>query len=439
MKSKHSTAFDITMTFITKILFLGGSLITSILLARLLGPQGKGTITALFVIPNTMISLADLGVRQASAYLIGKQKYTVQEILSSSLFLWIITSVLAVIVVSIYYLIPFTETYSIILMFIGVSYVPAKILVSYFNGIFQGQQLINRMNMKTILEFAAKLILVIILVWMFDMGVIGGALATALPTFVVLLYSSKMISKTAKIKIKYHDGIPQEMFRKGIAYAIALFVLQLNYKVDLIFLENMVSASELGIYSVGVTLAELIWQVPAAISVVLFARSANSKTNKEASNRSAKLLRISWIPLLLISSILFIGAPLIVRILYGEEYILAGNVIRIFLPGIVLMVLFKTLNADLAGRGKPLFALKTFSITLLTNILLNFILIPRYNMYGAAIGSTISYMIGALLFSVEYHRYTGIPYRLLFIITKEDLEMIKHNFLKLKNRKGRKQ
>lgn len=437
MKAKHSTAFDIVMTFITKIIFLGGSFIISILLARLLGPQGKGVVTALFVIPNMMVSLADLGVRQASSYYIGQKKYSVQEVLSSSLFLWILTSIASVIVVLIYYTVPFTETYSIVLISIGLAYVPIKILVSYLNGVLQGQQLIGNMNIKVLIEFSVRLLIVIVLVWILDLGVTGAALATVIPTFSVFFYSRKMVSKTAEFKIQYLPGIPQDMFQKGIIYALALFVLQLNYKVDIVLLENMVSSSDLGIYSVGVTLAELIWQVPAAVAVVLFARSANSKSDKEASNRSAKLLRLSWIPLLIVSTVFWLGAPLFVQILYGEAFVLAGNVIRLLLPGIVVMVLFKILNADLAGRGKPLFALRIYVVTLVMNVILNVILIPQYGINGAAVASTFSYITGAVIFSIAYHRYTGLPYKQLFIMNKEDIQMVKTTVGIWKNKRGR--
>lgn len=437
-KAKHSTTFDILITFVTKVFFLGGSFFISIILARLLGAEGKGVVTALFVIPNMMISIADLGIRQASAYYIGKEKYTLQEVVSTSLLLWVITSVLSIGVVLFYYTSSHTTTYSWILIMVGLAYIPARILVSYFNGILQGQQLITNMNMKFIIEFFVRLIFVLILVWVFDFGVVGAAFATLVTNVGVVLYSGSIIRRTVNLKFQYIKGIPQDMFKKGIIFAVALFVLTLNYKVDIVFLENMVGAHELGIYSVGVTLAELIWQLPTAIGVVLFARSANSKSDAEASNRSAKLLRISWIPLILGSFVFFLFAPSFVSFVYGQEFMEAGYVIRILLPGIILMVLFKILNADLAGRGHPLFALRIYVVTLIVNVLLNWLLIPRYSINGAAFASTVSYILGAIIFSIAYHRFTGLKYKDLFILNKEDRRFIKELVNKLKNKRGRK-
>lgn len=434
MKLRQSTAFDVATTFLTKIFFLSGSFIISILLARLLGPEGKGTVTALFIVPNILVSLADLGVRQASAFYIGQGKYKIQDVLSSSLFLWVITSVLSVIVVLIYYLSNQTVEYSSILIIIALIYIPVKILISYFNGILQGQQKINNMNIKFIVEFVTRLLLVVIFVWIFDLSVVGAALATFLTNVIVLIYSGYIINKTSTLKIRYIKGIPQDMFKKGIVFALALFILQLNYKVDIVFLENMVGSHDLGIYSVGVTIAELVWQLPSAIGIVLFARSANSKSDGESSNRSAKLLRLTWIPLIIVSIVLMIGAPGFVEIIYGTEFIDAGNIIRLLIPGIVVMVLFKILYADLAGRGHPLFALKTFSFTLIINVVFNLILIPIYGIHGAAISSTISYIIGSILFSISYQRYTKLPYKSLFIINSEDIRMIKNIFIDLKTK-----
>lgn len=434
MKSKHSTAFDIITTFITKIIFLGGSFIISVILSNLLGAEGTGTVAALFVIPNTMVSLADLGVRQASAYYIGKGKYNVQEVLSTSLFLWIITSILSMLVVYVYFMLPNTTTYSLPLIAIGLAYVPVKILVSYFNGVLQGQQKITNMNMKFFIEFAVRLLFVLVLVWILNFDVVGAAFAQFVTNIAVIIYSGYIIRKTAKLKLRYIKGMPQDMFKKGIVFALALFVLTLNYRVDIVFLENMVDSNQVGVYSVGSTLAELIWQLPSAIGVVLFARSANSKSDNEASRRSATLLRLSWIPLIVGSILFFILAPTFVGLIYRPEFAEAGNVIRILLPGVVLMVLFKILNADLAGRGNPLFALKIYLVTLVINIGLNTVLIPEYGMYGAAFASTVSYMVGAVVFSIAYHRHTGLAYRDLFILNKNDKQMIKDSWLKAKQK-----
>ena len=80
------------------------------------------------------------------------------------------------------------------------------------------------------------------------------------------------------------------------------------------------------------------------------------------------------------------------------------KVIGLLMPGIFVMFFFKVLNADLAGRGKPLFALATYILPLVINVLLNYYLIPLYNINGTASPSSASYIIGAIIFCLSMRR-----------------------------------
>lgn len=429
MKAQKSTAFDIATTFLTKMFFLGGSFIISIVLARILGTEGKGTVTALFVIPNLTISLADLGIRQASAYHIGKKIHTIEDITASNVLLWFVSSVLGVVIVWFYYMSPYSSSYPPVLIAIALAFIPIKILTAYFVGILQGVQLIKNMNMKFIVEFVSKLLIVVLLVWMLGFGVTGAALATTLSALFVLIYATVIVSKVTKIRLYYAKGVPQDLLQKGFIFALAIFILQLNYKIDIVFLESMVTTSEVGIYSVGVTLAELIWQVPTAISTVLFARTANSTSNQLATERTAKLLRVSLLPLIVLSLIFWIASPLLVSLFYGQDFLQAGTVIRLLLPGIVMMVLHKVLYADISGKGQPLLVLNIYVVSLIINVVLNLMLIPRLGINGAALSSTISYTLSAVALSRKYQQFTDISYSKLFLLQKSDIEMIKSKFI----------
>ncbi|MGN8646338.1 oligosaccharide flippase family protein [Gracilibacillus sp. HCP3S3_G5_1] len=431
MRTQNSTGFYVITTFGTKLVILFGSFFVSILLARLLGPEGKGVVTALFVVPNIVISIADLGVRQASAYYIGRKIYSVQDVLSSSLFLWLFTSIISIGIVLSYYSMGSLQEYGWILVLIALIYIPIKLLTSYLNGVIQGKQKIGNINLKELISFAFNLFGVIILVWIFDLGVIGASTVTLLVALVGLIYFIKIVRSISVMKLKYIKPIPQNLFKKGISFALALFILTLNYKIDIIFLERMVTSTEVGIYSVGTNLAELIWQLPAAISIVLFARSANSKTNFEAHNRSAKILRITLPILLFICLFFIITSKYIVTLLYGDEFQQSSDVINILLPGVFIIVISKILHPDMAARGKPLYGLLVFIGPLVLNILLNLLWIPNYGVKGAAWASTISYSLGGILYGIVYAKKVGVRLKDLLILNKGDLLIIKKSINKI--------
>lgn len=422
---KRNTMKDIFLTFVTKMFYLGGSFIISVLLARLLGAEGRGIVAALFVLPNLIISLADMGIRQSSAYMIGQKKYTVQEVFSSSLVLWLLASIISIIVLISYYMFPSTTQYNWGLIVIAISLVPIKILETYYYGIHQGKQQIEIMNKRHIISFLSRLVGVVILVWVLSTGVYGAAVATLLASASVVLYSFWTLKDTVKFKLNYKKGLPQKLFRKGIVFALVLFILNINYRIDILILERFVSAAEIGIYSVGVGLSELIWQLPTAIGTVLFASSTNSTSDIDAAKKAAKLLRVSLV-FLVTGSILFaLTSKWIVPFIYGNEFQSASEVINLLLPGIILVVIIQILHASLSGRGYPLVGIRIFILAIIVNIVLNVLLIPIYGINGAAISSTISYAIGGFGYAYVFAKRTQLPLKDVLVIKKEDLTEIK--------------
>ncbi|WP_341279561.1 oligosaccharide flippase family protein [Paenibacillus sp. FSL H8-0537] len=433
--------FQILTTIGTRLLVLFGAFIVSVLTARLLGPEGKGMITAILVIPTLVVTIADLGIRQAAAYLIGKKIFNYNDIVSTLLFMWLISSSLSVAVVMGILLLQYGGEYSWELLVICTLTVPVNLAIQYLRGIMQGKGNIGSINKVEIIKTALNFIILLILVWALGMGVLGAALTQLLMAAFTLGYSMKLLLGEVKFKFKYIHPIPQQMMRQGFSFALALFIIQLNYRVDVIILERFTNVIEVGIYSVGTNLAELIWQLPAAIGLILFSRSASSSSSQEAVERTAKLIRVIM-PVLIVFGVFFwFMSPLFIRLLYGADFAESGQVIRYLLPGIIAMVLFKLIHSDLSGRGAPLFSLRVSVIALIMNVVLNFILVPKYGAVGASISSSISYMYAGVAFIIFYARRESISLSRLLILNKEDWAQIKSKigsigvrFMKLRSR-----
>ncbi len=428
MNERHrSTAFNIVSTLITKFVFLFGGFIISILLARLLGPEGKGIITAIFVFPLLIVSLADMGIRQSSAFYIGKKQYPLSDVISSISFLWLITSLISMTLVFVYFLIGPAERYSWVVLIIALGTVPIKLIEQYAKGIMLGRNQISTINISQILRVTSNFLAVILLVWILDLGVLGAALVhIAFATVVSVYYIIKVLDYN-KISFKPVKPIPKLLFFKGISFAVVLFVINLNYKIDIMILDWLVDPAEIGIYSVGVNFAELLWQIPAAVGMVLFAKSATTKNELDSVTRSTSILR-TVMPIMLITAIILaVFSTLVIKIFYGPDFIEAGNILRLLLPGICFITISKILHPDLAARGYPLYALKVFVITLMLNIILNFLLIPYYGIHGAAIASTISYILAGLGFGYVYARKENITMKDILIINKKDINLVKQH------------
>lgn len=432
---KFSFAQNLLVTFLSKGLALFSGFIVSILYARLLGAEGKGIITALMVFPQLIVTIGRMGLKRSIALSIGKKLYKETEIYSASFLIWIGTSTVSMLVVALYYFNFLSDDYPHILFYIFILMIPFQYFENYVEGFFEGNYEIVGINVLRNAERMAEIVALVTLVGFFSLGITGAAITKVfiyiVTSFIGIIYLKKLYNHFA---LDVNKEAFKFLIKEGMKYSIPFFLITIIYKVDILILERMVSSSAVGIYSVGVAVAQLIWQVPTAINVVLYSATLKTKKSEDAVKRTTRLLRILTPFLILGGLTLFVVADLFVAILYGQEFLEAGSIIRILLPGIMVVVYSKIIHADVQGQGDPLFVVKPFIVAVITNIVLNLILIPIYSIQGAALASTISYVLETLIITVMYHKKYNLKYSSMILLNREDRDILKAALNTLKNK-----
>jgi O-antigen/teichoic acid export membrane protein len=263
-----------------------------------------------------------------------------------------------------------------------------------------------------------------LLVWQCGFGVYGAQGAQLLGAIPLLVYALALVWRVAAPRPRWEPRLMLRLVMLGLAYALALFVIQLNYRVSAVMLERLAPPSELGQFSVGNSFIELIWEIPAAVGIVVFSRSANAPSGVEFSRRVAKLLRVAIIACLVAGTGIALVAPFLIPLVYGDAFAPSVAILQLMLPGGLIMVLFKVLNTDLAGKGRPYIALVCCLPGLATNAVLCWLLVPEYGGRGAAIATSVSYAIMNLIFLFAYARAVTIPVTELFRFQRGDFDWL---------------
>lgn len=424
---------DVASVGVSKILIIIFGLTTSIIIARVLGPEKNGIIAALLVYPSLFMSIGSLGIRQSTTYFLGKGIFTEEEIKRAITQIWLVTTVFSIGVCFILMRYFSKSGENLGLVTLALLPIPFTLFNTYNSGIFLGKNEIGSFNKINWIPICITLIITSILVLWLSFGVSGYLIALiGGPVFIsgVLLLKNKFIRA---FSFNYNWVIIKRMLSLGLVYAIALLIINLNYRIDVILLDNLSSAFETGIYSKGVSVTEYLWQIPMLLSTVVFARSAVSKDDKGFSLKVAQLLRLSFLVIGCGALVLFVFSKFIIILMYGEAFVNSVLVLNILLPGVVLLTIFKVINMDLSGKGKPWVSLKAMIPALIINIILNVVLIPEYGASGAAIASTISYSMAAMLFIVFYSIETKIPVKTLLSYKRSDFQPIVQIFKKFKS------
>lgn len=422
---------NIISVFGTNVFSIVISLFTGIYLARILGPEMKGRFEALLVFPLMIKSFAELGVRQSTMFYIGREKYTYDRIVSALIAIFLGTVILSILLSYLYYMFISVNSFEGILIWFGLMTIPLNVFISYSAGLFLGLGKIQDFNRQKWLALMLNFIFLIVTTCFLDQAIIGALLSLVMSNLIIVCLNLKIFYELfGSFRIRLIDfDVIRSLLGLGIVYGMSLFVLQLVYNMNIVYLERLGTNVDIGYFSVATQIANQLWQIPAAFGVVIMSSSARSNQDTDIELKVMHLLRLSLFLGLIALVAIYVFSPYIVPILFGNQFIPAVAVIRAILPGVYFFLIYKVLSSRLAGIGKPMYSILVFLPVLLLNGILNIYLIPDYGAIGAAMGSSMTYIIGALIFAKVYSRVMHVKMNEMFLIRKEDLILLT-DFLK---------
>jgi len=203
---------------------------------------------------------------------------------------------------------------------------------------------------------------------------------------------------TKFIKEKTSSFSIREILDSSVPLLWVASMLFVNSWADRIFLGIYSNAESVGIYSVSMKTAMLVSFILVAVnsaSSAKFSEFYQSNDIKSLSNyctKSTNLMAIISLPVLILV-ILF--SNLILN-LFGSEFIIGSTALIILCFGQFINVATGSVGQILAMTKREKLLRKSILFGMFTNIILNLILVPLYDMNGAAIATSISWSISTI-------------------------------------------
>jgi O-antigen/teichoic acid export membrane protein len=241
--------------------------------------------------------------------------------------------------------------------------------------------------------------------------------------FVSYIYSRRKIPELysrERLERKNKKKIISEVFRYSWPLLFYSLLYTVLYWIDSFSIGYFKDATAVGLYNAAVPIALLITFAP-ELFTQLFVPMINKyyaerKGNliKEVSKQMSKWILAVNLPIF----VLFFAFPqVMINVLFGPEYIIASEALRI----LSISALFLSLGAAPANlvsmRGKSKIILLNVIIAAALNIILNSLLVPMPKIWfidnslginGAALATVISMGVFNLLLFLQAHRYAKI-------------------------------
>jgi len=181
-----------------------------------------------------------------------------------------------------------------------------------------------------------------------------------------------------------------------------------SYRIDHWLLGVLAGAGPLGIYSAAVAWFEGLFLIPGACAAVARPSIVEAE-DEEAASRADAALHLALAGVVIVGVGLFIAAPFLCSALYGPAFAPAATSLRLLIPGAVGISLLKVLGGGLTARGHPELETAGVAAGFLVGIVLYTVLIPRYGAPGAALASSFAYSVAGLATAIVFSRTMRRP------------------------------
>ena len=214
----------------------------------------------------------------------------------------------------------------------------------------------------------------------------------------IYFYQSK---KNGSIKLwQFKFNIMKSLLRDSWPLILSGLVISIYMSIDQVMINHMLGVEEVGQFAAAVRISTVWYFVPVIISSSLFPAIINAKKVSE----ELYYIRLQRLYDLMVWMGIAIALPMtflsdwVVNLLYGEQYSQAGGVLMIHIWAGVFVALGVASSRWLLTENLQMLSFwRTFNGVVI-NIMLNFILIPKYGIQGAAIATSLSYFTAGLLF-----------------------------------------
>ena len=239
----------------------------------------------------------------------------------------------------------------------------------------------------------------------FALVIIGFAITGVIIGYLIAAVVALILAKHWCAYKKDGEGFSREKIIK-FAFPIILFAFGFTaiMNIDLLFVKALVSGEvKTGFYTSAWAMARLPFFVFSALSLTLLpsiSKSTSINDNEQTKNYISNSLRYLLMILLPTTLLISVTSDNLLSLTYTPEYSQAGSALSILIFGVTFLTIFVTLATIITASGKPKVSMGIALSLVPIAVVLNLMLVPEYQLEGAALATTITTFVGMIISGV---------------------------------------
>lgn len=388
-----------------------------VILSRQLSLEDFGLFYAVFTFIMFFGVFKDLGLKQALIKFIPefkvKKKYG--EIRASMLFVLLINLASAILIAVVFILLS---------NFLAINYfnniqasklviiLSVYFIISVFSDVFSIICLGFQRNLLYSLKLLIINIVVLAGIFIFkDLGIFAPAISYLIAAFmagIIYFFFFRISAKLPKCKSKFSSKLYKKLFLFGIPITLTIMGSMVIGYIDVLMLTFFRTLEEVGVYSAVLPSALLFSTIGGSVGAVLLPVVSEMFAKKKHSSvrRGLRLINSLLSAVLIpLTVLVFIFSDKIIALLFGSDFSSGDLPLKILIIGAAFNALFLVSSKVVIAKGRPEAITKVIISATILNIVVNLVLIPVYGLIGAAIATSLSYLVQYVLISFMLRKY----------------------------------
>ncbi len=407
------------------------ALISGSLVARMLGPIGKGELSVIQIISTLIATLLASGIPASVVYFVASDKNNSSSYYFIGILISLLTSIPLIGIA--YFVTPlFLSNYNsniILAAQIYLIFIPLTIITSFTLAYFQG---LNKISTWNYLRLFAGVAWVLPVVAMYISGLRDAILFSQI--YLVFAFLSAILFFYVSFKsinplLRIEKKVTKPLLSKGIPNTISTFLQQNNIRLDQLAIAYFLAPFELGIYVVAQAWSTASLPLMNVFSLNVVPYIASLDMNESKKYAASRIIRTSVFLSILVTLLLLIITEPMIKILFGYNFINAIYIAYILISFSLFFDVKVVLSEVLRSYGRAKFIMYAeltgtffYSIFLVMSA-------KTYGLKGIAFSSVAANFVTFVILLLEVHRISKLEYRDIFLLKSDDLFYLKNRFI----------
>jgi len=415
----------VAMTLLGRVVTIGLGLVSSIVTARFLGPDGRGVLAALSVITGIALQFGNPGLHTGNVYFVARDPRRTSAVLGNTFVVSIGAGLLfgSAAALAAWIRPAWFPGLPYGLIALTAAVLPFQFMILLYQNTLLGMNEVKAFNLfevgNKVITFAALALY---------LAVFGGGAGGAVVLFAAMgvLYgatSALYCGRRVPFRPVLDRALFAEMIRYGSRVYASCLLSFLVIRSDLLLVNYFKGVGETGVYSIAVQIADTLLLLPVTVGMILLPRVAGERQDRQE-GVTARVLRHTALLMTALCAAVFVLVDPVVRLLYGPGFEGAILATRCLLPGVWALGLNGVLMNHFGGQGMPGVTIAAPLVGLLLNISLNLAVVPRFGILGAAVTSSAAYTLMLIVSLWTFVRRGRVRLRDSLVLHAEDVRLM---------------